>query len=99
MKLSKAQERDLNRAKEKIDNARKYNNFEDYINTLNINNADYDLYKKSWEEAINGIVVLRSSTKPTLLKLESLGLIKILNLDNYRNGNIGVLDKIQVLDY
>ena len=102
MKLSKAQERDLNRAKEKIDKARKYSNFDDYyINELNgtVNDRSYDFHKKSWENAINGIVILHHSTKPTLLKLETLGLIKILNFDNWRNGNVGVLDTIQVLNY
>ena len=55
----------------------------------------YESYKKSWEEAKNGIV-LTSCNSRTLYKLEDMGLIEIIEDST---GTHHGIDKIKVLNY
>lgn len=111
IKLSKAQQKTLNDAKEEIDKARKYNTFEDYfINELSkgYNNyyntpekyqendiKSYNQLKKYWENKKEAIVLTRSKTE-TLKKLESLNLIEIIKINTSKGTRV---DTIKVLNY
>lgn len=98
-KLSKAQERALERAKEKIDKARSQT-LEQYISESGVRVGGifpYEWFKERYNKARNGIVCV-NSTLPTLKKLEELGLIEIVDIDEYRScGRVG--DNIKVLNY
>lgn len=111
MKISLAQEKILNQAKEQIDTARKYNNYDEYFiseKSQNCNNGyntpekykakDIEKWNKDikyWEQKRNAIVLTSCNTK-SLLKLEYLGLIKIIY--NSNNQSYGI-DRIKILNY
>ena len=97
-KLSIAQEKALNNAKIKIDKERNMT-LEEYIKNSGVRVCDifpYEWFKEKYNDAKNGIVTV-NSTLPTLRKLESFGLIKILEEDDFRKER--VFHKIQVLNY
>jgi len=111
IKLSPVQQLVINKAKASIDKARKYKTYEEYfINERSKNNnasfntpekykaKDIEMWNQfveGWEETKKSIVSTNCNTK-TILKLESLGLIKIVY--NSNNQTLGY-DKIEILNY
>lgn len=109
-KLSKYQEEILNEAKREIDEARACKDVYEYVikhsNMQDEYKYNLDKYPKvlknytRWFEDRKAGIVMVNSRIATLQKLEELGFIKILELDNSRKatGSI-VIDKIQILNY
>ena len=110
MKLSKAQQKTIDNAKTTIDKARKYNTYEEYFineesthwnNQFNTPEKFKEQNITQWNSMINywnmyrESIVLTCSKTETLKKLESLGLIEIIDIDN-RNSRI---DKVKILNY
>jgi len=111
MKLSAAQEKILTQAKKEIDEARSYETFEDYfLNEYAPHmNGDYDTpekyktrdyngykyYEKYWTDLKNAIVLTHCNSR-SLKKLESLGLIEII--EDSTNQNYGI-DVVKILNY
>ena len=109
-KLSKYQEEILNEAKREIDEARACKDVYEYVikhsNMQDEYKYNLDKYPKvlknytRWFEAHRVGIVMVNARVTTLQKLEKLGLIKILKLDNSRKvtGSV-VIDTIQLLNY
>lgn len=111
MKLSEAQNKVLEIAHIEIDEARKFDTYEEYFMKYEsmYKNASYNTpekykakdpegwkrYKKYWENRRNGIVLTHCNSR-TLWKLEELGYIKIIN-DSC--GQYTGIDTIQILNY
>lgn len=109
MKLSKAQEDVLNRAKQEIDKARACKDFADYYEKYeklfikydtvedfkNGSPEYYENVKRGYEKQVDGIAGVHCNTR-TIKKLEELGLIEIL-YDS--TGSAVGLDEIKVLNY
>ena len=111
MKLSKAQEWVMKKAYSDVDKARACETYEEYfINVLSkdFNGAYdtpekmqakdpelYDMYREFYEKEKAGIVLTQANSR-TLVKLEQLGLIKIIHDSNGCHYGI---DKIEVLNY
>lgn len=104
MKLSKAQERVMQDARQKVDNARACETFEEYFTKQSIHTPQWliemDSYKKKtlehYQNEKNGIVDTYKVNTRTLRKLEELGLIKII-YDS--TGDALGSDTIKVLNY
>jgi len=103
-KLSKAQQAVMDMAKKNIDKARTM----DYPEWLKDMNSYYDnhedalkeavakgRYKDYWMDGRNGIVLTHCNSR-TLIKLEEMGLIEIIEDSN---GQPYGIDKIKVLNY
>ena len=112
MKLSKAQQRVIDEAKEQIDVARMYNTFEEYFDNYygkrycNSNYNTSEKYKerdlekfetlRGWWEERINGIVYTSANSKTLYKLEQLGLIEIIY--DAKNESYGI-DNIKILNY
>jgi hypothetical protein len=110
MKLTKAQQKTIDDAKTTIDKSRKYNTYEEYFineeskyynNQFNTpekfkekNINQWNSMVDYWESYKKAIVLTQSKTE-TLKKLESLGLIEIIRIDNCNSR----IDKIKILNY
>ena len=112
MKLSKAQQQVMDYAKEKIDRARSYTEFEAYFDEVHgkhfngmFNSAEkfkandpkgFEWWRNLWEEEKNATVITGNVNSRTLYKLQELGLIKII--EDGKNKSSGT-DRIQILNH
>lgn len=109
-KLSKAQENTLNQAKKLIDRARSCETFDQYFKIIRRMSMDeykskYDGFincdkyfnrlNNEYENEKNAIVIMNAHTT-TLNKLESMGMIEIIKLDETSQLKF---DTIKVLNY
>ena len=100
-KLSKAQQKVMDEAKRDIDEARKMDYPEWLASHSSIRESSLakciaeGYLKESWEEHRNGIVLTHCNSK-TLIKLEELGLIEIIEDSKGRSYGI---DTVKVLNY
>lgn len=111
MKLTKTQQELMDEAKERIDTARKYKNFEDYFNNEEAHRfnklyntpekfrtnapSGWKRFEQRWKREKQAVIDIRCNSK-TMKKLESLGLIQII-YDS--TGDCQGLDTIKVLNY
>lgn len=108
-KLSNYQQKTLDDAKHQIDNARACETVYEYVikhagslqDRFKYHLDDYpellSKYTKWWNEHKSGIVLVNSNIR-TIQKLEQLGLIKVVKVEEGRHTGY-VLDRIQVLNY
>ncbi len=99
-KLSKTQLKVLEYIKQKVENAKKSNNLDEYLKINNIELFDYttESYKKMIDDSRlkeqNGIVNTIGINSRTLLKLEKYGYISIIY--DGKNNKVG-MDTVQLL--
>jgi methylthioribose-1-phosphate isomerase len=101
MKLTPAQQKVIDTAKSKIDNARTMN-FEEWIlkaQHLNVstNSEIAQRLLKYYEEEKNAVVLTHCNSK-TLEKLQAFGLIEIIHDSKNDNTSYGI-DKVKILNY
>lgn len=107
-KLTAAQQKVMDEAKKKIDQARMYNTMEDYYENImrcgSYRTAQWmkeneletwEMYRDWWLKHQKGIVLIRANSK-SLYKLESYGLINLI--DDSKGSSVGI-DIIQVRNY
>lgn len=99
MKLSKRQQQCIDGMKQIIDKARSFETAEEYFDATNNNNSlwntaekvkaqdmkEWEREEKWWKRHCEGICLLKEKTE-TVNKLESLGLIEIIERDKYKGG-------------
>ena len=84
MKLTESQEKVLEQAKRDIDEARKYKDFDSWLEArrsyiVEKNTRAYDLYKMCWEKARDGMPLVSANTA-TIKALEKKGFIEIIEI-------------------
>lgn len=108
MKLSNRQKQCIDGMKRRIDNARSFETAEEYFNATNNNNCLWNTAEKVkaqdmkaweneekwWKRYCEGICLVQEKTE-TVDKLESLGLIKIIERAKYKGG----CELVKLLNY
>lgn len=102
VKLSKAQEKVMEKAYEKINRARECKDYEEYVmkktsfsEAGKLEEIKERRYEEYYKMELEGIVLIQCNSK-TLRKLEELGLVKILY--DSTGSHFGI-DTVKVLNY